>query len=322
MEIKNTNENIDNLINCCLCPRNCGINRIEAKGYCGKNSMIEVARAALHMWEEPCISGSRGSGAVFFCGCSLKCVFCQNASISGGKKGIAVTAGRLSEIFLELQEQGANNINLVTADHYIPQVREALMAAKQNGLLIPVIFNCGGYEKVDSLKLLEGLVDVYLPDMKYYSSEISKQYSNAPDYFDVAKAAVSEMFRQVGKPVFSGKNDIIEENMIKKGVIVRHLVLPGAKKDAKSVIKYLYKTYKDDIFISIMNQYTPMHGIEKDFPELGRRLSKREYDDVVDFALGLGVENGFVQEGETARESFIPEFSGEGVRRKANAKHF
>ena len=284
---------------------------------------IFLARAALHFWEEPCISGITGSGAVFFTGCPLRCVFCQNRDIAVGNIGMPVSIERLSDIFIELWQQGAANINLVTPTHYIRQLVPALEAAKSRGLSIPVIYNSSAYEKCESLKMLDGLIDVYLPDLKYYSSDISKKYSNAPDYFEAASQAIHEMFRQTGVFKFETDynalpnkdsvygNEPIE--MIKKGTIVRHLVLPSNTNDSKNVLKYLYNEYRNNIFISIMNQYTPMPDIEKTYPELGRRLTDEEYEDVVNYAIELGIENGFIQEGETSKESFIPKFDFEGV---------
>ena len=292
---------------CCLCPRNCGINRFEGqKGFCGVDSDVMVARAALHMWEEPCISGKEGSGAVFFSGCSLGCSFCQNRTISRGQSGKKITVERLGELFLELQEQHANNINLVTAGHYLPQVAVALVTAKDQGLQIPVVYNSSGYEKADSLKMLDGLVDIYLPDFKYMDAVLAKKYSHAQDYPEIAKEALSEMVRQVGEAEFDSRG------MMKKGVIVRQLLLPGHVKDAKNVLKYLYETYGDRIYISMMNQYTPM-PVMKDDPQLSRKVTDREYERLIDYAISLGLKNGFMQEGETAKESFIPEFDGEGV---------
>ena len=292
---------------CCLCPRNCGINRFEGqKGFCGVDSDVMVARAALHMWEEPCISGKEGSGAVFFSGCSLGCSFCQNRTISRGQSGKKITVERLGELFLELQEQHANNINLVTAGHYLPQVAVALVTAKDQGLQIPVVYNSSGYEKADSLKMLDGLVDIYLPDFKYMDHELAKKYSHAENYPEIAKEALSEMVRQVGEAEFDSRG------MMKKGVIVRQLLLPGHVKDAKNVLKYLYETYGDRIYISMMNQYTPM-PVMKDDPQLSRKVTDREYERLIDYAISLGLKNGFMQEGETAKESFIPDFDGEGV---------
>ena len=291
---------------CSLCPRMCNIDREVTTGYCGVKQTLRVARAALHFWEEPCISGEEGSGAVFFTGCNLRCVFCQNYQIARAEQGKEITVERLSEIFLELQEKKANNINLVTATHYVPQVVEALKMAKSQGLHIPVVYNCGGYETVETLKLLEGLVDIYLPDFKYVDSERAKRYSHAGNYPEVAKAALAEMVRQQPEAEFD------ERGMMKKGVIVRHLMLPGGIKDSKAVVKYLYETYGNQIFVSLMNQYTPLPHVT-DYPEINRKLKKFEYDRLVDYAIALGVENGFIQEGETAEESFIPAFTNEGV---------
>ncbi len=292
--------------NCNLCARHCNIDRSTDKtGFCKMTEEIRVARAALHMWEEPCISGEEGSGTVFFSGCSLRCVFCQNNTIANGDTGKSITIERLSEIFLELQEKGANNINLVTPTHYVPQIIKALDLARSNGLHLPIIYNTGSYDTVDTIRLLDGYVDVYLPDLKYVSNELSARYSHAKDYFTIASAAIAEMYRQVGPPQF-------ENDMIKKGMIVRHLVLPTHTKDSKAVIRYLYETYGDNIFISIMNQYTPLPHVSA-YPELTRTVTASEYDSVVDYAIDLGVENGFIQEGETSKESFIPPFDLEGV---------
>lgn len=291
---------------CCLCPRDCHVDRTrKERGVCGQTDEIFAARAALHMWEEPCISGDAGSGAVFFSGCSLGCVYCQNQKIADGSVGKAISTERLSEIFLDLQEQGALNINLVTAGHFVPQVIEALNMAKRQGLNLPVVYNTSGYEKVDTLKMLEGVVDIYLPDFKYLDCGLAQKYSFAPDYPVVAKAALAEMVRQIGAAQFRG------EQML-RGVIVRHLVLPGYVEESKKVISYLYHTYKNQIFISILNQYTPMPQLDR-YPELARRVEDDEYDQVVDYAIEIGVENGFIQEGETASESFIPEFDITGI---------
>lgn len=286
---------------CGLCPRGCKVDRSLGKtGYCGQSEDIYIARAALHMWEEPCISGKNGSGTVFFSGCPLRCVFCQNRNIALGNVGTKISVERLSEIFLELQDKKAHNINLVTPTHYVPQIVKALERSKKEGLTIPIVYNTGSYEMVDTIKKLEGLVDIYLPDLKYKSSDLSKSYSNAPDYFEVASKAIEEMVRQVGEPVF-------DDDMLTRGVVVRHMILPGSTKDSKEIIKYLLDTYKERIFISIMNQYTPMPGLD-DYPLLTRKVTKREYDKVVDYGISIGLENGFIQEGETCLESFIPDF--------------
>ena len=295
------------LKDCHLCPRNCGVDRLAGqKGFCGVDAGIMVARAALHMWEEPCISGKEGSGAVFFSGCSLGCVFCQNRTISKGQSGKVITVERLAELFLDLQGQKANNINLVTAGHFLPQVREALILAKEQGLTIPVVYNSSGYEKAEMLRYLDGLVDIYLPDLKYLEADLAGKYSHAKDYPEVAMKALEEMVRQVGMP------ELDERGMMKKGVIVRHLLLPGHVRNSKKVLEYLYGTYGDQIYISLMSQYTPMPAM-KDDPQLSRKVTDREYDRLLDHAISLGVTNCFIQEGETAKESFIPEFNGEGV---------
>ena len=296
-------------IGCERCPRKCGAQRApqrpESFGYCKVSEMPKVARAALHFWEEPCISGEEGSGTVFFSGCNLRCVYCQNAEIAAGVRGKEITTKRLSEIFLELQEKGANNINLVTPSHYYKQIKEALLMARDR-LIIPVIANTSSYDSVEMLKQMEGLVDIYLADYKYVDKSLAKKYSHAEDYPLVADKALREMFRQVGEPVFD------EDGRMKKGMIVRHLLLPGLVEESKAALKYLYETFGDSVFISIMNQYTPMEGV-CGYPELDRRVTEEEYDEVVDYAIELGIENGFIQEGETAEESFIPAFDGEGV---------
>lgn len=295
---------------CTLCPRRCGVERSSGeRGICGQTETLKVARAALHYWEEPCISGENGSGAVFFSGCALHCVFCQNADIANGTAGREITRERLTEIFLELQQKGANNINLVTPGHFAPQIIWALERAKRQGLTVPVVYNTSSYENVDTIKSLEGLVDIYLPDFKYMDAKLSARYSHAPDYSDVAKKAVAEMVRQTGCAEFY-END--EDGLMRRGTIVRHLILPGYTEDSKAVIRYLYETYGDMIYISIMNQFTPLAGVA-DYKELNRRVTETEYNEVVDYAIELGVEHGFIQEGETAEESFIPQFDGEGV---------
>lgn len=290
---------------CNLCPRGCKVNRnMGQKGACGETEEIRVARASLHMWEEPPISGDTGSGTVFFSGCPLHCVFCQNHNIADGTNGQPVTVDELCSIFLHLQEKGAKNINLVTATQFVPKIRSALIKAKGLGLSIPIVYNTSSYESVDTLKYLNGLVDIYLPDLKYASSELGKRYSNASDYFEVAKKSIAEMYNQV-------KNNGYDPN-----IIVRHLVLPGCLEDSKAVLKYLYETYGDNIYISIMNQYTPLESVllsegkkrNDDFSGLMRRVTEEEYDEIVDFACDLGITKAFVQEGETAEESFIPDF--------------
>ncbi len=305
--MENKFSNINLLNDCTLCPRNCHAYRTGGKkGYCGETDKLVAARAALHMWEEPCISGTRGSGTVFFCGCSLMCVYCQNRSISKGTAGKVISVERLAEIFIELQEKGAHNINLVTPGHYIPQIIEALSISRSRGLNIPIVYNTGGYEKTETIKLLDGIVDIFLPDLKYMDESIAKKYSNCPDYFSYASAAIKEMSAQVGEPRFDA------DGIMTKGVIVRHMLLPGYLNDSKKIIKYLHDTFGNKIYISIMNQYTPMKHVAG-YPEINRKVTDEEYDSLIDYAVSIGVENGFIQEGETQSESFIPEFDGEGV---------
>ena len=300
-------KNMNKYENCLLCPRKCGINRRTGQtGVCGVSSEIKVARAALHYWEEPCISGKRGSGAVFFSGCSLHCVFCQNREISDGKEGKVISKERLSDIFMELAGKGANNINLVPPGQYIPDIVWAVNDAKSRGMKLPIIYNTSGYENVTELKLLEGIVDVYLPDFKYMDSTLSAMYSRAKDYPSVAKQALSEMVRQQPDVVIDDATGLIQ-----KGVIVRQLLLPGHVNDAKAVLKYLYDTYHDHVYISMMSQFTPI--ALKDYPEINRTVTKREYERLVNYALEIGITNAFIQEGDVAKDSFIPAFDCEGV---------
>lgn len=300
------------LKNCRLCPRQCGVNRLEGHtGFCGMDSIVRVARAALHMWEEPCISGSKGSGAVFFTGCGLRCCFCQNREIAIGDCGLEITVERLAEIFLELQEKGAANLNLVTGAHYVPQIIYALDLARGNGFCLPVVYNSSGFESVKTLRMLEGYVDIYLPDFKYMEEELAEKFSKARKYPDIVKAAIEEMVRQTGGCKFG------EDGYIRKGTIVRHLILPGHTKNSVKVLKYLHDTYGDEIYISIMNQYTPIYEQEV-FTELNRKVTRREYEKVLDYAMNLGIVNGFMQDGETASESFIPAFDYEGVEKNEN----
>lgn len=300
-------KNMNKYENCLLCPKKCGINRRTGQtGVCGVSSEIKVARAALHYWEEPCISGKRGSGAVFFSGCSLHCVFCQNREISDGKEGKVISKERLSDIFMELAGKGANNINLVTPGQYIPDIVWAVNDAKSRGMKLPIIYNTSGYENVTELKLLEGIVDVYLPDFKYMDSTLSARYSRAKDYPSVAKQALSEMVRQQPDVVIDDATGLIQ-----KGVIVRQLLLPGHVNDAKAVLKYLYDTYHDHVYISMMSQFTPI--ALKDYPEINRTVTKREYERLVNYALEIGITNAFIQDGDVAKDSFIPAFDCEGV---------
>lgn len=294
---------------CELCPRNCRVNRIEKQtGVCGETDEIRVSRAALHFWEEPCISGEKGSGTVFFTGCNLRCVFCQNHQISTGNVGKKISVERLAEIFLELQAQGANNINLVTPTHFVKQIIKALDIAKEKGLVIPIVYNSGGYESVETLKMLDGYVDIYLPDFKYLDKEHAREYSKAEDYPEVAKEMLEEMVRQTGEVHFD------ENGMMTRGVIVRHLLLPGCLLDAKRIVDYLHTTYGNRIYMSLMNQYTPLDTLDKErYPKLAHKVKDIAYEKLIDYALAIGVEQAFIQEGDTAKESFIPPFTLEGV---------
>lgn len=320
---------------CDLCPRHCNVSRENGqRGYCGMTTEVTVARVAPHFWEEPCLSGQKGSGTVFFSGCNLRCVYCQNHKIAAGRTGRKMTVAELSDAFLYLQEQGCHNINLVTPSHFVPQIREAL---RRSELKIPVVYNTSSYECVQTLRQMEGLVDIYLADLKYLSGETAKVYSHAADYPETAMAAIREMVRQTGGieyvcPTASGKmkeehdattekaqagvaqGDIVKNAteypdgaLMKKGVIVRHLLLPGQVEEAKKVLRYLYETYGDTIAISILNQYTPLPHVAA-YPELNRKVTEEEYEEVVEYALALGIGHGFLQEGQAATESFIPEF--------------
>ena len=292
---------------CELCPRKCGANRLAGKnGFCGGGKEVKVARAALHFWEEPCISGEEGSGTVFFSGCTMRCVFCQNREISRGEAGKLISTERLAEIFLELQKKGANNINLVTPMHYAPQITAALDIARKNGLHLPIVWNTGGWELPESVEAVKNYSDIWLTDFKYFDNSLAEKFSNAKNYFENASASLKKMLEQTGEPVFD------DDGMMKKGIIVRHLVLPGHTDDSKKVLRWLWENFGDKIWISIMNQYTPLCSEEK-FPELSRKVTDEEYDEVVDFAVSLGIENAFVQDGEAVSESFIPPFDLEGV---------
>lgn len=295
------------LESCNLCPRNCGVNRLNGnRGFCGASDKIRVARAALHYWEEPCISGEDGSGTVFFSHCTLKCVFCQNYDISQCEYGKEITTERLAEIFIELQDKGALNINLVTPTHYVVQIIEAIKMSRKQGLKLPIIYNSSGYENVETIKLLKGYIDVYLPDLKYFNNKYSTKYSKAINYFQFAKEAIDEMVDQVGEVKFD------ENGIVQKGVIIRHLMLPGLLFDSKKIIDYIYNKYGNKVYISIMNQYTPLENV-KDYPEINKRLNSKHYDAMIDYAVSIGVENGFIQEEGTDKESFIPLFNYEGV---------
>ena len=305
------------LKNCMLCPRKCGVDRTAGQtGYCASFAAMRVARASLHMWEEPCISGSEGSGTVFFTGCSLRCRFCQNAEISAGIRrpspGIEVTPEELADIFLNLQKQGANNINLVTAGHFIVPCAKALKTAKERGLTVPVVYNSSGYELPESLRFLDGLVDIYLPDLKFMDPELARSCCGAPDYPETARKAIHEMVRQI-ETRFGEGAQFDERGIMTHGVIVRQLLLPGHVRDAKDAVSYLHRRYQNRIWISMMSQYTPMAAVRGD-PLLKRKVTKREYERLIDYALSIGVEHAFIQETGAAVEDYIPAFDAESIR--------
>ena len=289
------------LENCMLCPRKCGINRYKEKGICGANSKIKLAYYSLHMWEEPPISGKNGSVTIFFSNCNMKCIYCQNKKISIDGYGKYISMKKLEEIMLDLQKKGAHNINLVTPTHYVPQIASVLQKIKDKSLKIPVVYNTSSYECVGTLMMMRNLVDIYLADLRYYDDDLAIKYSKCRDYFENATMAIDEMYRQVGEI------KINDEGMLEKGVVVRVLILPGHVDDSKKIIEYLYKTYGNDIFISIMNQYTPVWKCK--YSNLNRKVTEDEYNEVVNYAIDLGVVNAFVQEGEAADDSFIPKFN-------------
>ena len=290
--------------NCRLCARNCGVNRTVSTGFCKATDEMYIARAALHYWEEPPISGTNGSGTLFFSGCSLSCVFCQNREISRSLAGGCVSVERLVDIMMNLERVGAHNINFVTPTHYAPTVRLATIGARSRGLKIPIVYNTGSFDTVETIRSLDGTVNIYLPDLKYYKNSTSKKYSAAELYVETARLAIQEMYRQVGKPVFD------ENGIMLSGVVVRILLLPGHLAEAKLSLKYLVETYGDGIYISLMNQYTPMH----DMPSpLNRKVTHAEYEELLAYAEKIGLKNGFYQDYGTAEESFIPNFDGTGI---------
>lgn len=294
------------LSRCELCPRRCGVNRLQGeRGFCGAGATLRAARAALHHWEEPCISGTRGSGTVFFSHCTLGCVYCQNYPISIGGEGRDLLTGRLAEVFLSLEAQGAHNINLVTPTQFLPQIIPELLEAKRRGLSIPIVYNCGGYERVETLKMLEGLIDIWLPDYKYAVSRPAERWSAAPDYPEAALAAIDEMVRQVGEPVFD------DDGMLRRGVLIRHLLLPGQLANSLAALKLLWERYGERVLLSLMSQYTPTEPCKND-PVLSRKVSERHYDALLERAAELGITRCYVQEAQSADEAYIPLFDGEG----------
>ena len=292
---------------CILCPRKCMVNRYITTGFCGMKNKVKVALAKPFFYEEPPISGKNGSGTIFFSGCNLKCCFCQNMEISKFNKGTTISFTRLAEIMIELQNKHVHNINLVTPTIFIPSIIKAIKKAKKMGLNIPIVYNSSAYENVEAIKLLDGLIDVYLPDFKYYDNNIAIKYSKANNYVENTKLVIDEMIRQTGPCVFD------KNGMIKKGTIVRHLLLPEMKEDTKKIINYLYQTYHDDIYLSIMNQYTPNKYVL--FNELKNPVPNNDYDEIIDYAVNLGINNAFCQIGETVSESFIPSFNLEGIKK-------
>lgn len=289
-----------------LCPRKCGVDRSVVTGFCGAGNEVIIARASLHKWEEPCISYKNGAGTVFFSGCNLHCCFCQNNKISNELFGKIISDEKLADIFLSLQDMGADNIDLVTPTHFINNIINALDKVKHK-LSIPVVYNCGGYELVDTIKKLNGYIDIYLPDIKYFSPDISAKYSNAPDYFEAASDAVLAMISQVGKLCFN------DEGGLMKGTVIRHMVLPSHRYDSIDIMDWIAEnTSSNDVLVSIMNQYTPFDFISDEYPELKRRITKMEYNSVVDHAAELGI-NGFSQQKSSASEEYVPDFDLTGI---------
>lgn len=292
---------------CNICPRSCGINRDNYKGYCNMTWNIKVAKAYLHKWEEPCISGKNGSGTVFFTGCNLKCVFCQNYKISQTDFGKTVTVEELANIFIKLQMEGAHNINLVSPTIYAYLIKEAILLSKKKGLHLPIVYNSNAYESVNTLKLMEGVIDIYLPDLKYYNDVLSRKYSKAPHYFDYATKAILEMYRQVGIPQFD------EKGILKRGLIIRHLILPGYVEDTKKILLWIRNNLPKEVYISLMGQYIPFYNTQK-FPEINRKITKQEYEEAIEYFFEIGLENGYVQESSSASEDYIPDFDLKGLK--------
>ena len=296
------------LLKCCtLCPRNCKVNRTEKIGFCGANEKVRVALVSLHQWEEPCLVGDKGAGTIFFSNCNLKCVYCQNFKISSEGYGEEISVERLADIFLEQQQRGAANIELVTPTHYVPQICVALDNAKTRGLKIPVVYNTNSYENLSTLDLLKNRVDIFLPDLKYFDDDLAKTFSNAPNYFQVATSAIKKMFD------LTGENKFDSNGVMTRGIIVRHLILPNCRHDSMKILDWLHENFGNKIFISLMNQYTPLFRAGE-FKKINRRLTTFEYDSVVNYAVDIGIENCYIQIGKTADEKFIPNFDGSGIK--------
>ena len=297
---------INLLKSCELCPRRCKVNRYKKNGFCNASDKIKIALVSLHQWEEPCLVGENGVGTIFFANCNLRCCFCQNYEISHQGRGVEIEIDRLAEIFLEQQDRGAANIELVTPTHYVPQIVEALKIAETHGLNLPIVYNSNAYENVETIELLKNHVDIFLPDLKYFDDEIAVKYSAAKNYFEIATAAIMKMFELVGKNIFD------QNGQLQRGLIVRHLILPNHRHDSIKIIDRLYKTFGDEIFISLMNQYTPVFNASQ-HKKINRRLTTFEYNSVVNHAVDLGIKNCYIQEGFTASKNFIPKFDFSGV---------
>lgn len=298
---------LDMLNSCRLCPRNCNINRnIGELGFCNSGSAVKLARVSLHQWEEPCLSGTKGSGTIFFSNCNLRCVFCQNHKISQEYTGKEVSIERLSEIFLEQQARGAHNINLVTPTHFVPQIIEGIKLAREAGLSLPIVYNSNGYENIETIKALKGIIDIYLPDLKYYNNKYAIKYSKVQNYFQFASKAIIEMVSQVPAPIFT------KDGLMLKGVIIRHLMLPGLLFDSKKVIDFIHNKFGDSVYLSLMNQYTPMFNASK-YPEINKPLNQDHYETLVDYCISKGITKGFMQEEGTVSESFVPNFNLAGI---------
>ena len=294
-------------MNCELCPRRCKVNRYEKFGFCNSSDKLKISLVSLHQWEEPCLTGENGAGTIFFTNCNLKCVYCQNYKISQQNYGVEIEIERLAEIFLEQQSRGAANIELVTPTHFVPQIIESLKIAKSNGLKLPVVYNSNAYENLETVELLKNYVDIFLPDLKYFYDETAIEYSSAPKYFETAAAAITKMFELVGEIDFDSNGQL------KRGLIVRHLILPNHRHESMKIVEWLYKNFGDKIYISLMNQYTPIFKSAQ-YKKLNRRLTTFEYDSVINFALELGVKNCYMQIGKTASENFVPNFDLSGIK--------
>lgn len=307
LQKKEENVKMLDIQNCNLCPRRCGVNRTQRAGFCGAGDKVRIALVSLHQWEEPCLVGEKGAGTVFFSYCNLRCVYCQNHEISHGGKGEEVTVARLAGIFLEQQARGAATLDLVTPTHYVPQIVAALDMAKEKGFALPVVYNSSGYETVETIEALRGYVDVFLPDLKYREEASGSAYSAASDYFACASAAIRKMVEIAGPVQFAA------DGQLQKGVLVRHMILPGHRHESMAIVKWLWETFGKTIQVSLMSQYTPMYKASE-HKKINRRLTTFEYESVVDYALRLGLENAYVQERRSASEEFVPDFNGAGVQ--------